>query len=135
MFSVGAETADDGACGRCVVGQARVGAGLAKAALGQRLLAHARLDVRVQGGDLDGAFGGPLRAGIGPAAVLRWRIRPSLTLLGSGAWLQHPGQSPGSLWEADAILRWGLGPRVALSLEGHAEDRERHLQLMTLFYF
>ncbi|MBW2499960.1 MAG: DUF4105 domain-containing protein [Deltaproteobacteria bacterium] len=133
-FSLGAETAEDGGCGRCLVGNARFGGGLARAWRDESITLFGRVDSKLQMGDIDGIGGAPLRAGFGPAGGLRLRLHPRLIWLNQGEWLWLPGQQPRSLWKASSILRWGLTRDWALSTEGHARDAEQRVQMLLLFY-
>ncbi len=133
--SLGARSVrDSGGCRDCLAASGRFGAGLAGAWHDEAVALFGRIDARAEAGALEGIADGPVRAGFGPAGGLRWRIDRRLVFLATGEWLYHPGQHPRSLWQTDAILRWGLRRNWALSLESSAQHEERRAELLLYLY-
>jgi len=128
--------ADDGCPDGCYAARLLVGTGAALATETARIIMFATLDLQLASGPhLQGIEDLPLRAGLGPAAGLRIRIADRIVWLATGELSWLPAQRPTALWQAQSILRFGLGRWLALSLEAKLDAQRASGQAMYLVYF
>jgi hypothetical protein len=132
----GATTVRDAGCARCLAADAEVGGGFATL----DLLGAADLlvtgDVTLQSSPgLSGIDGRPVRAGLGPSALLRLRGGERVSLAAEGRWRWLPYASPRETWLLRAEARLHLVPWLSLALEGRRTPADAEaLGLAHLFF-
>jgi hypothetical protein len=132
----GAATVRDGACRACVAGQAEMGAGFALAGLAGALDLYGGLDVALEAaGRLEGIDGAPVRAGVGPGGLARFRLGPRATVLADARLRWLPGSSPASTWDLRGTLRLHVSRVVSLSFEGRRTPSSLDASAAVLAYF
>jgi hypothetical protein len=133
---VGAQTVRDGGCDRCLAAQGELGAGFTTAALLGILDLYGGLDAALEWSPrLSGTADAPLRAGIGPGAIVRVRGGTRGALLLDGRWRLFPGASPRETWDLRAALRVHLARELSLSLEGRRTPAGDDAVAAILAYF
>jgi len=114
----GAATVRDAGCAACLAGQAELGAGFTKAGLLRVLDLYAGADASVEWSPrLSGLSDAPVRAGVGPGAILRLRAGRLAALVADARWRWLPGASPDRTWDLRAALRLHVARDLSLALE------------------
>jgi hypothetical protein len=124
----GATTVRDAACERCLVGVAELGGGFAATDLLGAIDVAAFGDAALEGAPgLDGIDGAGVRLGLGPAALVRYRVGRVATLLAEARWRWLPLAMPASTWSVSSALRFHLTKELSLGVEARLTPADDEL--------
>ncbi len=132
----GAATVRDSACRECLAAQAEFGSGFGSAGILGALDLYGGADVSVEWSPgLDGTDGRPVRAGVGPGAMVRLRAGRRATVLADARARWLPAASPAFTFDVRGTVRIHLVPGLSLSLEARRTPEAGEATGALLAYF